>query len=261
MNTPTESSEVVPIRSYRNPPVVEAFCEVYFTSSSWDDSVPEEFFKQIKDMFPRQEERMVRHAEITVDEDNVKTDLQHRPPRKLFIAKTGDGIIQITRDLFIFNQLTPYRHFDEWKEHLFRGLSIYKKLTSPQSIERIGIRYMNRFEIPGTETAMEDYFTVYPTIPLGMGNRHRGFLIRFEIPLEDQGPSLLFTLSSVDAETRSLDRQSFMLDLYAKIPLAIEPDETELKRHITLAHKNVVKAFEGSITDNLRALFNKKEPT
>ncbi len=49
-------------RSYREPPVVEALCEIYFADSTWDDTVPGTFYEEIKDEFPVKRRREAREA-------------------------------------------------------------------------------------------------------------------------------------------------------------------------------------------------------
>jgi hypothetical protein len=50
-----------------------------------------------------------------------------------------------------------------------------------------------------------------------------------------------------------------MLDLYDILQLDKPLDEIELKEEIQRAHNNVVMAFEDSITDRLRHLFEAED--
>ena len=35
----------IPDKKYRNPPVVEALCEIYFVGSQWDNTIPGLFLR------------------------------------------------------------------------------------------------------------------------------------------------------------------------------------------------------------------------
>ncbi len=39
-------------RRYRKSPVIEALCEIYFSGSAWDETVPGAFYERWKNEFP-----------------------------------------------------------------------------------------------------------------------------------------------------------------------------------------------------------------
>ena len=260
MSLPAGPSQTDSGRLYRNPPVVEAFCEVYFTSSNWDDTIPDLFYEQVKDRFPSQEEPFSRQVDLTLDVPNDKfsSAIQPGPFRKLFRTAEGDQIIQIAENLFVFNQLTPYSSFQSWETDFYEVLDIYVKLVSPHAVDRLGVRYLNHVSVPERRFQMSDYFTVFPVIPLGSGNAHGNFLINCVIPQSDEGHFLTFSFSKIVPEPPDETSQTFLLDLYDQAFLGRTLSESEFKSHVRVAHGNVVQAFEGSITDRLRALFNEE---
>ena len=133
------------------------------------------------------------------------------------------------------------------------------ELASPQNVNRVGIRYMNRFEIPGNVIMLEEYFNVYPMIPQGLGESHHEFLTRAVVPMGDRGHSLEFSFSSRGKESLVPGKKVFALDLYARSFVAVGLDMVEVRHNVVIAHKNIVKAFEGTITDRLRDLMGRKE--
>lgn len=263
MNASKRPSRAGSGREYRNPPVVEALCEVYFTSTKWDDSIPEKFFEEVKGRFPKQQDHIIRHAEITVNVPNeeISGDVQPGPSRKLFLTEEEDQLIQISENLIVFNQLTPYLSFPKWENSLYEALSIYEKLVSPQAIDRIGVRYLNHITIPRQRFPMSDYFTIFPHIPLGSGDVHGAFLINCLVPQSDDRHLLTISFNSAEPEPPDVGRQVFLLDLYDQASIGSTLNETEFKTHVRIAHDNVLQAFEGSITDNLRNLFNEENQT
>ena len=247
-------------RLYRNPPVVEALCEVYFTSSHWDDSIPNSFYAEIKDRFPNQDEQLLHRVDLTVDVPNetISSGMQSGLFRKLFSTEEGDQIIQIAENLFVFNQLTPYLSFNSWESIFHDVLDIFVKLVSPHALDRIGVRYLNHVAIPESKFQMSDYFTVFPIIPLGSGNVHGDFLINCVVPQSDEGHFLTYSFSKIDSKPPDEISQVFLLDLYDQASFGRTLSKSEFKSHVRIAHGNVVQAFEGSITDRLRNLFDKE---
>ena len=236
---------------------------MYFTSTRWDNSIPDRFFEEVKEKFPKQQDHIIRHAEITVNVPNeeISGDMQPGPSRKLFFSEKEDQLIQISENLLVFNQLTPYLTFPTWENIFYEALSIYEKLVSPQAIDRIGVRYLNHITIPKKRFPMSDYFTIFPHIPLGSGDVHGAFLINCIVPQSDDNHLLTISFNSAEPESPDIGRQVFLLDLYDQVSIGNTLNEAELKTHVTTAHDNISRAFEGSITDNLRNLFNKEKQT
>ena len=257
-------------RSYRNPPIVEALCEVYFSGASWDETLPERFFEEVKQDFPKKEERPKHKAEITLGESGAATtEVQTLPSVFQFLNEEGHRIIQVSENLLVVNQLQPYCHFEEWEEQFYKALDIYMKLASPDKIERIGLRYINRFEIPLSPEKpilMADYFAIFPTVPQSLGKTHGPFLVRMQVPQNDDRHTLLIVFGTEEVPQPAEfvpqsdeGKQAFMLDIYDIASLDIKPDKRELSTEIRLAHENVVKTFEDSITNPLRQLLGVEE--
>lgn len=246
----------IPDRSYRNPPVMEALCEIYFAESAWDDTAPGAFYERVKNDFPKKQQKEIQEATITMGPEISSAGVQRLPSWMQFLTKNGDQMIQVAENLLVVNQLLPYRHFEDWEQVVYKAFTIYNEIAPPQRITRIGLRYINRIEIPGEKIAMEDFFTIYPKLPQSLGNIHGPFLVRVEVPQAEQGHTVFITFGTPDLSRPFEGKQTFMLDLYDRATQNESLDKTELKKEVQLAHENVVLAFEDSITDQLRDLLN-----
>ncbi len=245
-------------RNYQKPPVVEALCEIYFRGSMWDDTIPGIFYEKVKQAFPKKQQREVQQAQITLERETATAGVQRLPSWIQFVSERGDRVIQIAENLLVVNQLRPYHHFSEWELVVYNALELYKEIAEPQKVDRCGIRYINRIEIPGTQVAMEDYFMIYPQLPESLGKTHGPFLVRVEIPQTEQAHVVLITFGTSTPRQSMDKKQVFLLDLYDIFTPDTSSDGIELRREIQRAHDNVVMAFEDSITDQLRKLFNQE---
>jgi uncharacterized protein (TIGR04255 family) len=244
---------MIPERRYRKSPVIEALCEVYFAESAWDDTVPDSFYERIKHDFPKKTQREIQEAEIAFAPGETKTGVRRLPPWTQFVSDEKHRMIQIARDLLVVNQLCPYPHFEEWEPEIYRTLEIYKKLAQPRKIVRLGLRYVNRVVIPEASFAMKEYFTIYPQLPVGLGNTHGSFLVRAEVPQIEQRHTVLITFAVTPQPSQN--EQVFMLDIYDILQLDGSPEDIDFQKEIQQAHDNLVVAFEDSITEQLRVLF------
>ena len=260
MNKQMDSTGESPERDYPNPPVVEALGEVIFASTNWDDTVPDQLFEGLKDEFPKRQERTFNEARVTVDDNNEATaEVVQLPTWDVFLTESEDQLIQVSEKHISFNQLKPYRPFREWEGRFFEALSMYRGLTFPQTIERMGIRYINRIEIPGQRISMEDYFSIYPVLPEETSDFHGPFQVKCQIPLTADDHFLVMVFGSIQPDEADDDRQNFLLDLHVQVLIGKDLDDEDIKNHIRIAHRNAVRAFEGSITEKLRALFSTGE--
>lgn len=259
-SSPSASQDrVIPERRYRKPPVLETLCEIYFADSAWDDTVPGAFYERVKNDFPQKRRREIQQAEIALGPAEAKAGVRRLPPWMQFVSESGDRMIQIAENLLVVNQLRPYPHFEEWQPVVHDALQIYKELTQPKKVARLGLRYINRVVIPGARVQMEDYFTIYPNLPPGLGDTHGSFLVRVEVPQFEQGHTVLVTFGTVPPQQPGQDEQVFMLDLYDILQVDKVLEEVDIKEEILGAHNNIVMAFEDSITGRLRDLFEMEE--
>jgi len=247
----------IPDRRYRKPPVIEALCEVYFADSAWDDTVPGAFYERIKSDFPEKRRREIQQAEFSVGFNEARAGVRTLPPWMQFISDEKHRMIQIAQNFLVVNQSAPYPHFEDWEPEISRSISIYRELAQPQKIERLGLRYINRVEIPASmsKIAMEDYFAIYPQFPQALGSTCSSFLVRVEAPQIDRGHTVLITFASSTPQEQTPNVQVFMLDLYDIAQPNKPLDHLDFDEAIKKAHCNLVTAFENSITERLRALF------
>ena len=241
-------------RKYRRSPIVEALCELYFEGSEWDDTVPGQFYDQIKAQFPIKRQREIQEAHVMLSTaGEASAGVKRLPPWMQFVASDESRFIQIGQDVLVVNQLRPYPHFEDWEPLIYSSLETYRALAKPKGIARLGLRYINRVVIPHTQILMEDYFTVYPQLPKAMGDMHGRFMIRVDLPSRQGEHGVLITFGSAPAEKPN--EIAHLLDLYdifkPEQPLTFDA----VKAQVTIAHENIEAAFEGSITDKLRTLF------
>ena len=245
-------------RKYRNPPVIEALCELYFAGSEWDDTIPGRFFESVKRDFPVKRQREIQEAQITIAEGQAAAGVRRLPPWIQFVSDKGDRMVQLARDLLVVNQLRPYPKFEDWEPVIYSSLEIYRSLAQPRAVARLGVRYINRVVIPGEEVLLEKYFTVYPQLPKAMGDKHGAFMVRFETPTEGEHTMVVTFASS---PTERVGERAFLLDLYdvyqPATPMPLDAVSQEVRR----AHANVEGAFEGSITGELGTLFEPEGQT
>jgi uncharacterized protein (TIGR04255 family) len=150
--------------------------------------------------------------------------------------------------------LAPYPTWEEFKPAIKRGFDALTEVVKVTSLQRIGVRYINRVEIAHPVVDLEDYFAfrpfVGPALPQDFGNFIVGCLFVFAEGRDACRAQLR------DAVPQDPVGAAFVLDLdyYVARPEAVPADEA--LEWVEAAHTRLEEVFEGCITDRLRQTFS-----
>jgi len=244
-------------KKYKYPPVVEALCEIFFSGSKWDSTIPGMFFDKIKGDYPTKKELDQVGVEVSISSEVQRSQVMRGERRIQFLKSDGSQLVQVEKDLVVVNQLRPYPRFVDWKPVIDKMLKLYWELTQPVGIRQIGIRYINRVIIPTHCFKLEDYFNLYPQVPDSLGAIHGKFMMRVEIPSKHQGHQLIVTFGTAPAD--SPETSAEMLDLYDIFVVPQLLTLNNVDKNIREAHENIESAFENSITQKSRDLFEEEK--
>jgi len=243
-------------KKYKNPPVVEALCEIYFRESKWDGTLPGLFFERVREKYPKKRELEQIGVQVSISREAQATQVQREGRRIQFIKEDGSRLIQIENNLLVINQLGPYPRFEDWKTVVDQMLKYYSEVAQPAGVRQMGMRYINRIIIPAAKFKMEDYFNLYPEVPESLGAIHGKFMMRLEIPPKYKGHRLMVTFGTAPPE--SPETSAEMLDIYDIFALSQPFSIEETDKYIIEAHENIEVAFENSITNKARELFKEE---
>lgn len=82
-------------------------------------------------------------------------------------SKDGKQVVQVMTEGFTFSRLKPYISWEQVRDEARRIWNYYEKVTSPELITRVALRYINNLNIPVPEHELKfhDYLTAPPAIP------------------------------------------------------------------------------------------------
>lgn len=241
-------------RLYEKPPLVEAVCELRFhPEPDWDWTIPGLLYPKICDEFPKKRERPRYQLALDQGRDDQKRSVQGQITQWIqFLREDETALVQVGPRILTVNKLKPY---DDWRS--FRGLiervwKAYREVVSPDAIDRVGLRYINRIEIPDPQVEIESYLGAVPRIPDSLPQLYASWLQRTEIPLLDDNGMLVIQTGSARETDESCS--IFMLDLDLRSAFeAIQLDT--VMGWIERAHSRIEEGFEACITDKTRELF------
>lgn len=249
-------------RRYRNPPIEEALCEFHFDpSEEWDLTIPGKLHTALGDEYsgkPRHQNEV--QVGITV-QDGKPAALQHDEGLKRVLLVTNDDtrMVGIGRDVVSIHMLRPYQGtadpseggWDEFRRRIQRTLDAYWKVAEPNGVRRVGIRYVNRINIPQESANLEDYLRyTLPDVP-ELPNRVRQYVSRTEFVYDDEVRLILSRANIPNANSIQI---LLDLDVIWQTETAIgKSDSVKMAQDLRDRER---AAFEAIITDKSRRLFD-----
>jgi len=239
-------------RRYKNPPIVEAVCEFRLTQDThWDLTVPGLLYERLKQEFPHREQRSFPELQIIQEPQWFRQELRVSE-RVLLFSPDRRLLIQIGPRLLVVNALRPYPTWQGFKPRIEMAWRRLQEIVDVQGLERIGLRYINRIELPKEEAVkLSDYFDFYltigPRLPL-----MASFIAGAEFPYKEGRDRCRVQLI---LEPDSGEKRSLLLDIdyFLAKPQAV--GVSEALQWVEEAHTQVEEIFEGCITDRLREMF------
>lgn len=250
-------------RRYRNPPIEEALCEFHFDlGREWDPKIPDMLHAELGEEYSGNPKRQkLVQVELAVREGRP-SGLQHseRVERVQLITNEGTRVVGVGRDALSVHMLRPYQEtsasensgWSEFRSRIRRALDAYWKIAEPRGVTRVGVRYINRIDIPENQVSFGDYLKcALPMVPELAGNVQEYFG-RTELSYDD-GVRLILSQAKIPGPA---DHTNLILDLDViwETDNAVEKDMAMEKMRDLRDRERA--AFEAVITDHARALFD-----
>lgn len=240
-------------RKYLNPPVIEAVCEFRLTpDSKWDLTVPGLIYEKVSKEFPNKEQRLIQEVEITHGPQGIQQQLR-TSERVLFLTNERKIFIQVGPHFLAINSLKPYPTWDGFKPWIEKAFNALVETVNVERLHRIGLRYINRIEIPSQSVKLEDYFEFYPFLGNKLPQVMANFLIQSLIPFFDERDSCKVHLTNAVSDKPG--NISFLLDLDFFLAKPQVVSASQALEWVESAHHRVEELFEGCITERLREIF------
>ncbi len=240
-------------RKYKNPPIIEAVCEFRLTpDTKWDLTIPGLMYEKLQGQFPKKEQRLMQEVGMSHGPEGVK-QLIRPVERMLFLTEDGKKFIQAGSNLLAVNYLAPYQSWDILRPSIEMAFEILSEILDIGVLQKIGLRYINKIEIPQKPVKLEDYFEFYPfhgeRLPQNIGTFRVGSIFSFA----DNRDACKVELTT--AAPDDPDNLAFLLDLDYTLakPQAVK-SEFALE-WIEEAHQRIEEIFEGCINNRLREIF------
>jgi uncharacterized protein (TIGR04255 family) len=240
-------------KRYRNPPVIEAVCEFRFEPSvPWDLAIPGLVYEKIREGFPKRRQTKVFEVSLAGAPTGVEQRVQSID-RMQFFREDEKALIQVDRDLLAVNHLKPYPTWQDFLPLIRQGFDAYRQVANPKGVLNIGLRYINRIEIPGQRAKLEDYFEFRPFVGPNLPQEFGAFIVGIQASFENSRDNLRLQIASAAIEAP--DSVALMLDLDYHLSQPGQVLLDNVFEWMEIAHGHVEETFEACITERLGEMF------
>lgn len=242
---------------YPKAPITEAVIEIKF-KAALDASDIEKVRQRLASDYPQHQH--VQSFDVAVkllenQPDAPTTQIKRTPGHRLASVDMTE-LVLLWESAFVISQLAPYPGWDSFLRRFVRDWAAWRRVMGYQEVSRIGVRYLNRIDIPVTGPVVphEAFLNVYPKLPETF-SAVDAYAVQAVMGLEDIRCKL--TLNSAAVDSPILGHSSFIFD--QDIAREIDPPQSD-DAIIDLLNKIRVQknaVFEACITDRARELFAK----
>lgn len=243
--------------SYKRAPITEAVIAINF-----ETPIDSELLASVSNKFSAHypNHQNVANLDLKVqiptgEEQSLTTqvgrDLGHRRS-----SSDVTELMVLWRSALVVSQLAPYPGWDTFFQRFVRDWKIWKRVVDFRTVSRIGVRYINRLDIPLPKTGNiiehEAYLNVYPQLPTIFGPVG-SYAVQAALPVE--GIDCKLVLNSAVVPSPILGHISIVVDQDiirdANVP---QSDDAiyALLNEIRIKKNGV---FEACISDRARELF------
>lgn len=241
-------------------PVVEAVIDIRTRSSAvFEEAVlrPELEAKLSDYQFLDSQQQIQIQHEVSLNDDALPgpiiRDLGWKGLR--FQSADKKHITQFNRNGFVFSRLEPYQSWEQLYDEGMRLWHVYVEFAQPVEIHRIGLRYINRIQLPPDVLRLEDYLESAPVPPKDLDLPFHGFMHQDTLAVSEHLYAINVIRTMQPSPDPGVQGLSLILDIDAFTTQGFELDEVDLERRLLEMRWLKNKVFFGSVTPNAMKLF------
>lgn len=246
--------------AYTHPPITESVIEIRMNNTVHQDDLQKIAAKLNKNYYPDKKENIEINFSLEFNPENGKQTSSIRPQQTGYRLASVDqtDIAIIAPQVLTIARLAPYPGWDKFHEKMTSAWKIWKRIVKAQDINRIGVRYINRIDIPtnGKEYIhIQDYMNLNANIPVFSEYPMTNYLVQITIPTSN--PLWIANIASfIHQPSVLIGTISLMLDIdvYSIEKPPLDDKGLILRLNEARELKNLI--FKQCITPRTAELFN-----
>jgi uncharacterized protein (TIGR04255 family) len=247
---------------YPRDTILEALCEFRLKPSArteWSPRLPATILQKLgAKNFPGMEPVKELGIEMSVDKDTRRTTQRvvEGPPKIRYSSDDGTKLVQVGPNLFCYNTVKKYPGWPEMKRHIKGHWSKLSSVLQPESIERIGLRYINRMPLTPERGSIADWLKPTKFLPQAVIEAMPRSNARIDVQVSERDQVIV--MLSVQPEAERSGIKNVILDIDRITYLQKLPSIAELMDSIENMHLDVWNIFDEARTEFMVEYMNQK---
>ena len=239
-------------------PSVEAIIDIRVTPENRPDEESLKNFVQKKfcDYQFRDSQREIQYQVTVSPNQPPNQTIQDRGWKGLrFQSKDQKYIAQFNRDGFTLSRLEPYQSWNPFQAEAMRLWDGYVEFVKPGQIHRVGLRYVNRIQLPAGEFNFEDYLDVAGSTPKILDFPISGFMHQDSVVVPNNPYAINIIKTIQPPNLMAAIGLGLILDIDVFTTQPFDYEDIRLKSHLAEMRWLKNKVFFGAIKPKSERMF------
>ena len=242
--------------SYVNAPIVEAILEVSIHRTAPIQLSELASVVEDDNAYPQRVDLIIASGQMTVG-PKVSASASSQQIGYQFVNADRTIIIHCKQDGLAISRMKPYTDWAHVFGEFKRFWGRYVSLIKPEIIRQIAVRYVNRFDLPGSKIELSDYFRTYPQVSEDIQADLSGFLNQLQIPqLDIQGHAVITQVGVPPAFPGVI---SILLDIVVSLPQDKPATNDAIDLPMETLHRRKNELFEACMKPAARDLIRETQ--
>lgn len=210
------------------------------------------FSNRLKQSYPRSQNIRFLTAHLHFEsDDEVKNEFGNALVGVRLDSEDGKWVVQAKSDGLTVSRMQPYTSWESLIAEVQSLWPQYVEVFRPEAVVRMGVRYINRIPLPGTDHVdLDSVLTVGPKIPPQLPQTLSQFLTRVVLPIEGDGIVLVISQALQPEPTDSAKPLGHVVvDIDASCEESLTVDSPDLWGKLIALREAKNMAFFGSVTE------------
>ncbi len=241
-------------RIYPRPPIVEAIIDIRYQAATPNEEVLQVLQAALGGAYKGPPKRQRRfQISASVDGEDVTSSTEALPHLTFLRSTDGLRLVGCAPGNLSVHVLAPYPGWERFLDQAREAVQVLPQGVRGGQISALAVRYIDRIALP--HGAADRFFTIMPSRPSRMPTELTGF--HFVVQSSDPKDATSAQLTVASAQPGADGKAAFIYDL--NVQRTGEPlcafDGDRWIGIVEQLHQRQREIFEGSITDEMRSLF------
>lgn len=241
-------------RSYVRAPIVEVILQFDFGEPSDSQEDLRAVTADLANLYPTREEIREFAAQFQFGPEGMQATTTPNPPTGYQIKdSTGHRIVRLFEKAISVHEVQPYTGWSTFIAVAREVFAIYQRRVPRATVRRIGLRYINRIDLPHDAGDIREWLCSAPDIPAGLPQFVSSYSSEMAMPQPDM-TGVVAVMRQALLDTPSPEVGPIILDIEMVCQVAVALPM--LWNVVETMHERENSIFERTITDRVRGIIS-----